>query len=63
MADDPVSIRQKQLKLSQKLSEAITNYLNYENYQHGVTPDEFREIYKTLKTEQSTLQDEISSLM
>lgn len=62
-AGDPVSDRQKQLKLSQKITEAIANYCNNSDYERGVQPDQFKEVYNTLKQEQSTLQEEISNLM
>lgn len=59
MAQDPLKSAQKQLKLSQKLSDAILNYTANEDYQHGPMLEELRRMYDQLSNEQQQLNAEI----
>lgn len=55
--EDPLKAAQKQLKLSQKLSEAIVNYVAQEDYQGGPDLEDLREIYDKLAAEQGHLNN------
>ena len=60
---DPVELRRKQLKRSQKLQQAITEYTNHTGVKGDVDTEWLRPIYKELSQEQTRLNDEIERLL
>lgn len=61
--DDPIDLRKKQLKRSQKLQQAITEYTNHTGIKGDVDTEQLRPIYKELSQEQTRLNDEIERLL
>jgi hypothetical protein len=58
---DPIKARQKRLKLSQKMSEAIVNYATFEDWIGTVETPVM--LLDALAVEQKQLQDEIKNLV